>query len=360
MPGMFEPIRINSLELKNRFMRSATFENMADDGKVTDELVGVYRKLAEGDIGLIVAGGGYVRSDGYASRRQTALDSDDCIPGLKRMVDVVHECGGKISIQIHHIGGRVWPVYEGQPVAPSTVGDERTGITPRALTSEEIEDLVAAFVEGARRVLEAGFDAVQLHAAHGYMLNQFLSPHTNRRSDVWGGSTEARIRFVAQVLQRIRALAGPDYPIFIKLGIEDYVENGLQLEEGVLIARRLCEMGMDAVEPSVGVWEGPLHPNVRLVKREHAPFLLEQAAAVKRTVDKPVMVVGGLRDPRLIQEILDEGKADVISLCRPFIREPHLLLRWKRGDLSPATCISCALCNTKMLEGPLRCRQDHP
>ena len=146
----------------------------------------------------------------------------------------------------------------------------------------------------------------------------------------------------------------------IKQGIEDYVEGGLKLEEGVLIARRLCEMGMDAVEPSAGVWEGPTGPVVRLGQREHSPFFLKQAAAVKSAVARPVMVVGGLRDPRPIQQILDDGHADMISLCRPFIREPRLLVRWKEGDPGPAACISCGLCSTKMLEGPLRCRQDHP
>jgi 2,4-dienoyl-CoA reductase-like NADH-dependent reductase (Old Yellow Enzyme family) len=240
------------------------------------------------------------------------------------------------------------------------VPDVPRGVTPRALTTEEVDELVDAFVQGGRRAMEAGFDAVQLHGAHGWMINQFLSPYTNRREDMWGGSTEGRIRFVSEVLNRLRALGGPEFPIFIKQGVVDYVENGLQLEDGVQIARLLCEAGMDAVEPSVGVWEEPPHPTVRLARREHTPFLLEQAAAVKSAVKKPVMVVGGLRDPRLIQQILDEGHGDMISLCRPFIREPHLLTRWKEGDQSPAACISCGLCDKKMLEGPLRCRQDHP
>ncbi len=360
MPGMFEPIKIGGMELANRFMRSATFENLADEGKVTDDLIAVYRKLALGEVGLIVAGCAYVRWDGYVCRRQTAIDSDDCIPGLRRMVEAVHECGGKIAMQIGHLGWKRTSESAGSAISPSAVRDEASGITPHALTAGEVEELVTAYVDGARRAEEAGFDAVQLHAAHGYMMNQFLSPHTNRRSDGWGGSTEGRLRFVSEVFKRVRTLVGPDYPIFIKLGVEDYVDGGLQLEEGVLIARRLSEMGMDALEPSVGVWEEPPHPNVRLARREHAPYLLKQAAAVKNAVDMPVMVVGGLRDPKQIQQILDEGQADMISLCRPLIREPHVLLRWKNGDLSDATCISCGLCNTKMLEGPLRCRQDHP
>ncbi len=360
MPDMFDPIRINGLELPNRIVRSATFENMAVDGKVSDELVSVYRELARGEIGLIVAGSAYVRPDGYFGKRQTAIYSDDFIPGLKRMVDAVHEEGGRIAIQIHHVGRRVGAEYEGTPVSPSAVTDEHISMTPRALTGEEVHGLAEAFVLGAHRAMEAGFDAVQLHAAHGFMLNQFISPHTNRREDEWGGSTEGRIRFIAEILRKVRAFAGLEYPILIKQGIEDYVEGGLRLEEGVVIARRLCEMGMDAVEPSAGVWEGPAGPAVRLARRGHYPMFLEQAAAVRSVVDKPVMVVGGLRDPRLMQQVLDDGKADMLSMCRPFIREPHILLRWKRGDFTPTACISCALCNTKIMEGPLRCRQDNP
>lgn len=360
MPGMFEPIRIGGMELGNRFMRSATLENAAMDGRVSDELVGIYGELAKGEIGLIVVGAAYVRGDGYLFKRQTAIDSDDCIPGLKRVTEAVHVRGGKIAIQLHHVGRRVGAESVLPPVSPSAVPDKHIGITPRALSADEVEELVDAFAEGARRAVEAGFDAVQLHAAHGFMVNQFVSPYTNRRADAWGGSTEGRARFVSEVLQRTRVLAGPEYPIFIKLGTEDYVEGGLELEEGVAIARRLCEMGMDAVEPSAGVWEGAVGPALRLSRREHNPFFLRQASAVKSAVDRPVMVVGGLRDPRLIQQILDDGQADIISMCRPFIREPHLLLRWKRGDLTQAGCISCGLCNSKMMEGQLRCRQDNP
>jgi 2,4-dienoyl-CoA reductase-like NADH-dependent reductase (Old Yellow Enzyme family) len=357
---MFEPIRINSLELRNRFMRSATFENTADEGKVTDELIGIYRELARGEIGLIVTGAAYVRHDGYISRRQTAIDSEDCIPYLRRMVEAVHEFEGKIAIQIHHAGRKAGPESPHPPISSSAVPDKHTGVKPRELVREEVEELVECFVEGTRRAVEAGFDAIQLHGAHGFLMNQFLSPHTNRREDEWGGSTEGRIRFVSEVMRRARALVGPEYPIFIKLGVEEYVEGGLQPEEGVLIARRLCEMGADAVEPSVGIWEEPPHPNIRLVKREHAPFLLKQAAAVKSAVDKPVMAVGGMRDPSLIQQILDNRQADIISMCRPFIREPHLLLRWEEGDPAPARCISCNLCYKGGSTGPLRCRQDRP
>ncbi len=334
--SLFEPYKIANLELRNRFVRSATWDGMADtSGKVTDESEALYRKLGEGEIGLIVSGYAFVSPLGQAVPGQYGAHNDDMIPGLKRLVKAVHRGGGKIALQIVHAGVNSNYLHD-MGVTALAVSSLRGIWAPhREMTNEEIETIVSDFVAAAARGREAGFDAVQLHGAHGYLMSQLLSPLFNCRTDRWGGSLENRRRFHLEVVRRICDALGADFPVMIKFGVQDDYNRGLSLEEGLDTAQSMVEMGIDAIEVSAGVG-GIL--NVLRHDPEQAYFR-DRSAAVKRAVAVPVMLVGGIRSLEMAASIVDSGDADLISMCRPFIKEPDLVARWHTGDKEPAKCV---------------------
>ena len=200
--------------------------------------------------------------------------------------------------------------------------------------------------QAARRGLEAGFDAVELHGAHGYLLNQFVAPYTNRRADRYGGDVQNRARFVCEVYQRVRDEVGSKFPVLIKMNCEDFAPGGASLEDSIYLARRLAEMGIDAIEISGGTpASGKLGANrTGIGKMKDEGYFVPQAREIRKAVDVPLILVGGLRSPQLMERILQEGTADYFSMSRPFIREPFLIKRWQGGDLTKARCISCNLC----------------
>jgi 2,4-dienoyl-CoA reductase-like NADH-dependent reductase (Old Yellow Enzyme family) len=209
------------------------------------------------------------------------------------------------------------------------------------MTDEEIEGIINDFVAAGVRVRAAGFDAVQLHGAHGYLISQFTSPIYNQRTDRWGGSPENRRRFVLEIVKRLRKAVGPDYPILIKFGVQDDKQEGMPLSDGIETCRQMVEAGLNGIEVSAGV--GSAIQRLRAGETGKIVFR-ERAAAVKKAVNVPVAVVNGIRDIETAQDIIDSGDADMISMSRPFIREPRLVLRWQKGDTSPAKCISCGKC----------------
>ncbi len=253
---LFTPIEIDGIQLKNRLMRSATYEHMAtEEGKVTDRLINFYTRLAKGGVGLIVLGYAYVQENGHSAPCQIGIFSDDHIPGLKRLADEVHKLDTKVAMQIAHAGRQTVPgLIGGQtPMAPSAIEpDPVYDVAPREMSKDEIYETVASFGEAARRVKEVGFNAVQLHAAHGYLLAQFLSPHTNRRSDDWGGTPENRMRFVTEVYKRVREAVGKDYPVLIKLSVDEGLKNGIKVGEAGKVAGKLSQLGIAAIEISGG------------------------------------------------------------------------------------------------------------
>jgi 2,4-dienoyl-CoA reductase-like NADH-dependent reductase (Old Yellow Enzyme family) len=225
------------------------------------------------------------------------------------------------------------------------------------MTGEDIEKLISDYVAAVLRAREAGFDAVQFHGAHGYGISQFLSPVYNRRTDEWGGSPENRRRFLLEVIKRSRRAAGKDYPLLIKLGVMDDEEGGVTLDEGLETAWRIEAAGIDAIEVSSGVGG----TSVRIVRRD-APedaYFRDRAAAVKRAVGVPVMAVGGIRSLEMAEDIVKSGDADIISMCRSFIRQPDIVARWKRGERERATCITCNKCFSVLSRGGLlECGED--
>jgi 2,4-dienoyl-CoA reductase-like NADH-dependent reductase (Old Yellow Enzyme family) len=349
MAHLFDPGRIGTMELKNRIVRSPTGERMADErGWATAMLEKMYVDLAEGGTGLIIVGITWVRDDGMSSPNGNRMDSDGAIPGWRAIVEKVHAFGAKITIQIGHTGRQLNPEYIGgrTPIAPSPVTYLKTGVTPRAMTDEEILELIEAFVQAGRRVKEAGFDGVQLHGAHGYVINQFLSPHTNRRDDRWGGRLENRMRFVTEIYNGLRKTLGKEYPIFIKMNISDFNENGIKEDEGLEMAERLAALGMDAIEISGGTletsFERVMAPHIKTEEQE--AYFLPFAEKLKSRVAVPVILVGGMRSLTVMDRIIQEEKADFISICRPLIREPDLPNKLQKGEQSKALCSSCNKC----------------
>ena len=354
---LFAPYRIGKLELRNRLVRSATWDATADSsGAVTDSSLALYRELGRGGVGLIVSGYAFVSPLGQAVRGQYGVYSDDMTPGLHRLVQVAHQGGAKIALQIVHAG--INSAYlRGRGMTPLAVSRMQQMDRPhREMTDEEIEAIVAEFAAAAVRAREAGFDAVQLHGAHGYLMSQFLSPLFNLRSDRWGGSAEKRRRFHLEVVGKVRSAVGADFPLMIKFGVQDDREGGLPLSEGLPTAQQMVEEGIDAIEVSAGV--GTSIQVIREGDPERAYFR-ERAAAVKRVVTVPVMVVGGIRSLEMAKNIVDSGDADLISMCRPLIREPGLVARWQRGEAGPARCISCNRCMAIVGRGePLECGEE--
>jgi len=217
---------------------------------------------------------------------------------------------------------------------------------PAELTKEEIRDIIIAFGDGAYRAKVWGFDAVQLHGAHGYLISQFLSPLTNRRTDEYGGSIENRSRFLLETYKNVRESVGSDYPVLIKLNAEDNINGGLGINDAIYVARRLNDAGIDAIEVSAGTpasgKKGPIR--IQINKPEKEAYNLELARRIKSAVNCPVMVVGGFRSYEVIEKALNEDNIDYIALGRPLIREAALANRWQKGDRRPATCLSCNRC----------------
>jgi 2,4-dienoyl-CoA reductase-like NADH-dependent reductase (Old Yellow Enzyme family) len=271
----------------------------------------------------------------------------------------VHENDGAICMQLVHAGGRTDSTQAGrQPLAPSAVKVEQYPEEPRELSPADIEQIVTAFGTAAGRAKAYGFDAVQLHGAHGYLINQFLSPLTNRRNDEYGGAIENRCRFLREVYSAVREAVSESYPVMIKLNGADYVDGGLTAEDALIAAQTLDELGIDAIEVSGGTRaSGDQSPARRsIVTPEQEAYLLPLARQVKAHVRCPVMSVGGIRSFAVAERAIVDHGIDYVAMSRPFIREPNLALRWQQGDRSAARCRSCNACFLPGLnEGGIYC-----
>ncbi len=342
------------MTMRNRLIRSATWEGMCDqDGRPTEKLITLYRNLAQGGIGLIITSYAYVRPDGKSLPGQMGIYTDGLADPFKRMAKAVHDTGGKIAVQIVHGGGQTDTKTAGRkPFAPSAAKVEQFPEMPEELTKDEINQIVAAFGKAACRAKAWGFDAVQLHGAHGFLINQFLSPLTNRRNDEYGGSMENRVRFLLEVYREVRKTVGADYPVLIKLNAADFIEGGLEIEDSIYAARRLTEAGIDAIEVSAGTPSsgGKSPVRTKITKPEREAYNLEMARRIKRVLDCPVVVVGGFRSYEVVEKTIQDDGMDYIALARPLIWEPGLAKRWLQGDRRPARCISCNSCFTGGLE----------
>jgi len=359
MSLLFTPKNIGNLEIKNRIVRSATYEKMAsDDGEVTERLIECHRELARGGAGLIITGHAFVHPMGKVSHFMTGIHKDDMIPGLRRLADSVHKEGGKIFIQINHGGRQTSPEAIGgkTPLAPSPVPDRVSKTSPREMTDGEIQEVIEAFCLASERAKIAGFDAVQIHGAHGFLISEFISPYTNRREDRWGGSLENRMRFPLEVYKSVRRGVGENYPVLIKLNSSDFLEGGLEVKESIAIALALEKEGIDAVEISGGMRESRLGASRRdILKEDMEAYFLSNAREFRKALNIPLILVGGLRSRKVMERVLEEGTVDFVSMSRPLIREPDLPNKMKEGK-EKADCISCNGCFGIKLEYT-RCTQ---
>lgn len=348
MAELFEKTIIKGMTLRNRLVRSATWEGLCGkDGRPSENLIRLYRRLAEGGVGLIVSGYAFVKPEGKGAPGKMGIHRDDFKADYEKMANAVHEAGGIIAVQIVHAGGQARSSVTGQqPVAPSAVQLPQYPEMPVELSKEEIRNIVTAFANAARRVKEWGFDAVQLHGAHGFLINQFLSPLTNHRSDEYGGPVEKRSRFLLDVYQTVRETVGFDFPVLIKLNGSDNLDGGLEIDDAVYAARMLSKVGIDAIEVSAGTPASGERTaaRVKIDKPELEGYNLDLARKIKDAVSCPVMVVGGFRSFEIAEKAVQEDGFDYIALSRPLIREPNLPNRWRNGDRSPALCISCNGC----------------
>ncbi len=345
-----KPITVNHLTIPNRILRSATMENMADaHGTATDNLVMLYRTVAKGGAGLIVAGASAVEPRGRVWQHQLSLWSDDGIAALSRIPAAIHESGaGKCAIQLHHGGTAGFGYSYGKTVA---------GFDVNSATADEIETVIAAFGSAAARVAKAGFDAVAVHGAHGYLISQFLSPAINRRSDAWGGSPERRLRFALEVCRSIRSEIDAGMPLLWKMNCSDYLDDGNDIEIYAQAAGKLVDEGVDLIEVSGGVKEQiKLRQRLKKAAGERESYFTHAIQPFRQAIGKtPLAVTGGLRSLNAIEKTLGEG-ADMVGVCRPIISEPDFPKNIFRSDGNPkARCISCNKCLLYIAEHPLKC-----
>jgi len=366
----FDPFTIKTLNVKNRFaMAAAATSYSADEqGIITGEEIARIERIAAGGIGLFINGAVTTHPLAQTRPRSCMITTGAGIPMFQKLTDAVHAHDTKIACQLCNSG--IWAAafqksLGREAVGASLVSDGAYAGRPdfsdnfHAATEDEIADIIRGFAAGAARAKSAGFDAVEIHAAHDSLLSQFLSPLANRRSDRWGGSVENRARIHAEVIRAVREAVGPDYPILIKLGVQDSVPGGLALEDGIAAARTCAGAGADMLEVSVGLAGADVMKESVLLgpitKPEQEAFTRESCRAVKQATGIPTIMTGGLRSPDLIEEILAAGETDLIGLCRPFIREPALINRWKSGDRRKAACISCNMCLIKPKGHELAC-----
>lgn len=362
MSQLFESTRINGMEIKNRFVRSATYEAMAGlDGTVKDPLLNCMAQLAKGEVGLVITGHAHVVLEGQAGPRQMGIYSDEMIDGLKKAAQAVQENGGAVAVQLAHAGMRSIGKDAYSPLGPSDVIEKEVK-KASAMTVEDIKRTVQAFGDAAQRAVKAGFNAVEIHAAHGYLLSQFLSPYYNQRKDAYGGCLENRARLLVEVYQEIRQRVGKFFPIMVKINSEDFLDGGFTVEEMIEVAKMLEDRGMDAIEMSGGTFEsGKFIPSRGGTSKseDREVYYKEAAQGFKRQIKIPLILVGGFLSYPLAQEVITSGVADYVALARPLIREPGLVKRWAAGNLEKATCISCNRCFLTLgMEEGLHCAQD--
>lgn len=392
MTDPYSPCSFFGVTLPTKIVRSATHEGMADEnGKPSSELARLYERYAEGGVGLIITGYMGISQQGKCPLyNMTMIDSDELIPAWRELTDRVHKKGAPIFAQIAHSGRQTRKKITGEKtVAPSAIRDFLYWETlPHRLRSKEIHKICDDFAQAALRAKNAGFDGVQLHCAHGYLLHGFLSPHTNKRRDKWGGSTENRFRIVGEALSKMRSAVGRDFPIIVKMSASEKERDGLCPEEAVKIAVLMEKAGADGIEVSCGrasegfnmsrgafpyeimctdnfrfemfprfTWP-LLKPFMKLIFKSPLPLFnynVDAAKMIKDAVNIPVIVCGGIRGSEDISYILNSGSADLVSMSRPFICEPNLVAKLKSGKQTAAKCINCNYCLMGAERRPIRC-----
>jgi len=355
-PKMFEPGEIGSTRLKNRIALAPMVRNWATpEGFVTERILNHYKAIAAGGVGMIILEACYIHPLGKGFVNQMGIYNDRCIQGLKNLADTVHKYGAKVGTQIFHAGRQTIPKFcGGQPVAPSP---KPCGIMryldpeyiPRELGTEEVGILADAFAEAARRNKAAGLDFVELHGAHGYIINQFLSPYTNLRTDKYGGDFSGRMRFVLEVVDKVRSKVGRNYPVTIRLNGSDFIEGGMDIQYSLKVVAELDKAGIDGFHITGEIYES--FPQGRMISPMSIPPapLVELAAAVKQVTSKPVITVAKIYRPELMEDVLVKKQADFVAIGRSLLSDPELLNKVKEGRLDEINyCTTCQACQERL------------
>lgn len=349
-PKLFAPGKVGSLELPNRIVFAATSSELADkDGFVGDDMVEYYAERARGGAGLLVLEATYVEQEGKRLHHNAMLHDDRFIPGLRKVVDATHAEGARIAIQLNHGGRESIPHVSGSvPLAPSPIPSQFTGVgdavIPKELNLGEIDRIVERFAEAARRSRDAGFDAVELHGAHGYLIGEFLSPDSNKREDEYGGSVRGRAYFCVRLIESIKARLSKDYPVIVRMNGRDHVKHGLELDDAIEMAALFEAAGADSISVSGGVHASRPYMVVPGMSVDRGCYV-SYSDAIRRRVKIPVMVVGRINTPELAEQILADGQADFICLSRALIADPYFPAKARAGRTETiAPCIACNEC----------------
>ncbi len=354
MNTLLEPAQIKKLSLKNRLFKSATWEDLADDdGHLTPELVKIYEELALGGVGSIITGYAYVMREEKPNPGMMGIYDDCFIEEYKPFTEMVHSHGAKIFLQIAY-GGSMSGLRPPSPLiwGPSAVTNEATGITPQEMTREDMLILIDAFAQASRRAEEAGFDGVELHGAHGYMLSHFLSGDYNKRSDEYGGSIENRARIWVEIIQAMRAAVSDDFILMVKMNSEDFTPAGLTQDEALIVGKMIEKAGIDIIDVSGGnssslyVQKNNLATARTRLNADPAThsYFSGFAKRLKKEVTIPVLLTGGNRDIQAMEKIHEEGEVDFFAIGRPLICEPDLPNKWMVDEPYKARCSVCNGC----------------
>jgi len=356
---LFEPITIRNVTIRNRIVMPGMDTNFGDEkGQATERNLKYYELRSKGGAGLIIAEATYFDVVGRGTLRMLSADSDRKIPHLRKVAESIKKYGAIAMIQVYHAGIQATSFITGeQIVGPSNIPSTLTGVIPQPLTIKMIKKLTANYAKACLRVKKAGFDGVEIHAGHGYLINQFFSPLYNKRTDEYGGSLENRMRIAQEILHAIRDKCGQDFIIGFRLNCRDYIEGGLEIEEMTKIAVALEKNGVDLLNITAGIFDSPYYPVVPFMNIPRGVYS-EYSAIIKKAVQKvPVCVVGRINTPEIAEEILQEGRADMVAMGRALIVDPFFPKKVqdeKRDEM--IICPACNAClNQILIEESLKC-----
>lgn len=348
MKSLFDQTQFSGLKMKNRFIRSATYEGFADDrGHMTEELFQIYEDLARGGVGTIITGLAFVTDLEQPAPGQMGISDDSFIDDYKKLTGMSHRYNANMILQITCLGSQTFLNDSGGKImwGPSAVEELSYKTIPQEMTTQDIRLAQTAFADAALRAKKAGFDGVQMHVAHGYLLSKFLTPYYNTRKDGYGGSIDNRARMVLETYQAIRAKVGTEYPVLVKINSDDYMSQGMSFAECKYVCQRLAEAGVNAIEISGGSRSSrPNEGPIRIITPKQEAYFKPYAAEIAQKINVPVILVGGNRDFKILTEIINQTAIEYIALARPLLCESNLINRWQSGDLQHAKCISCNKC----------------
>ena len=350
--NLFSKSHIGKLCLKNRFVRSSTWMNMADEeGHLTNRLLDIYKELAKGQIGLIITGNAFIKEEERCTPGKIGIYSDSFIKEYQELTELVHKFESKIIMQVGYGGTQTnYNVGKRTIWGPSPVPEMSSGVIAKEISKKEISEIIKLYGQAATRVKKANFDGIQIHAAHGYFLSQFLNPYHNQRKDEYGGNIKNKARIIFEIYDEIRGRVGKNFLILIKINCRDFVKKELTFKESLYVCKELDSMGIDSIEVSGGIQAakklGPIRTYINSPKRE--AYFKDYASIIAEKVKTPVILVGGLRSIEVMENLLLNSKIEYFALSRPFIREPNLLEHWIKGERTKSKCISCNKCRTPL------------